>query len=398
MATATTAEKAAQTAPYDKQDHQDRLKAANQTVVDYFLSGDHTQRDAAFRRIFELADLDETFREANQRRKTADLPPLQFWTPAELALHAEPSPNWIIRGMLAPQVITELDGKIKRSGKTTLILAAIRAILDGEAFLDLPTRPTNAVYVTEQQHNPFATALQRAGLLDRPDGLSILFRRDMKHRTWDDIVKAAVEHCQATNAEILVFDTISKLARIRDENNADAWDDILSPLQDAAQDANLAIWLARHSRKMGGEVGDTGRGSSAASGDVDIIFDLHRPEGNTPTSRRILESTGRYSDVTPEKIVLDFDLTTGRYAYLGNEDAVAITEAANFVRDTIEKATETNDGEGPTLADLTNAGKEANISRTSIQRGIEHLEKQRLVKRSGAGVKGNPQRYHVVPA
>lgn len=55
----------------------------------------------------------------------------------------------------------------------------------------------------------------------------------------------------------------------------------MAPLQDAAH-AGLTVIVCRHERKGGGDVGDSGRGSSATWGDVDIILQLRRPEGHQP--------------------------------------------------------------------------------------------------------------------
>jgi hypothetical protein len=49
----------------------------------------------------------------------------------------------------------------------------------------------------------------------------------------------------------------------------------------AAGSAGLAVLMLRHERKGGGEVGESGRGSSAFAGAVDVILQLKRPEGNT---------------------------------------------------------------------------------------------------------------------
>jgi hypothetical protein len=168
---------------------------------------------------------------------------------------------------------------------------------------------------------------------------------------------------------------------------------------DAAEEYQLAIWIARHSRKMGGEVGDTGRGSSAASGDVDIIFDLHRPEGNQATTRRVLESTGRYADVTPEKIVLDYDIATGRYTNLGSDDAVAIADAGRFVSAHLTERFGQKES-AATMKDLEALGAAASpsLSRTTIQRGIDYLVSTGAVRKLGAGKKGDPFAWELVPS
>ena len=241
---------------------------------------------------------------------------LRFYAPAELATLTRFEPEWVCRpGLAALGAITEVDGKIKAAGKTTLVLHMVRAILDGAPFLGYPTRRSRVIYVTEQSRQTFTDALRRAGLDRRGDELLILFREDIGATPWTAVVGAT----RRAGYDVVVFDTIGKLAGIREENSAGEWALAMSPLQDLAA-SDRAVFVARHDRKSGGDVGDSGRGSSQASGDVDIILALRRPEGNQPASRRVIESLSRYTE-TPEKIVVE--LTDAGYILLGTDEAVA---------------------------------------------------------------------------
>lgn len=51
----------------------------------------------------------------------------------------------------------------------------VRAILDGQNFLGLPTTSTNVVYLTEQPEVSFRQAMERARLLGREDFHYLLF-------------------------------------------------------------------------------------------------------------------------------------------------------------------------------------------------------------------------------
>ena len=196
-------------------------------------------------------------------------------------------PDWIVARAAARSVrITEIDGKIKAAGKTTFILDMRPAVLDGADFLGEPTRQASVLYVTEQSRQTFADALRRAGL-GRPrrraaHPLPRGHRRLRPGRRWS-------RPARQDGYDVVVFDTIGKLAGIRDENDAGEWSAAMTPLQDLAA-SGRAVIVARHDRKGGGEVGDSGRGSSQASGDVDIILALRRPEGNQPANRRVIES------------------------------------------------------------------------------------------------------------
>jgi hypothetical protein len=87
----------------------------------------------------------------------------------------------------------------------------------------------------------------------------------------------------------------------------------MAPLQEAAAGDGLAVVVLRHDRKSGGDVGDSGRGSSAFSGAVDVVLQLSRPEGQSRPGVRALKSLSRF-DETPETLVIE--LTEAGYVAL----------------------------------------------------------------------------------
>ena len=312
---------------------------------------------------------------------------LRFYTPAEVASTMPSEPDWIARpGLLAVGAITEIDGKVKAAGKTTLILHTVRPILDGAPFLGRPTRRSRVVYVTEQSRQTFIDALRRAGLDQRGDELQILFREDIGATRWADVVAGTA----LDGYDVVVFDTLGKLAGIKQENEAGEWAAAMSPLQDLAA-SGRAVIVARHDRKSGGDVGDSGRGSSQASGDVDIILAVRRPEGNQPSNRRVIESLSRYAE-TPEKIVVE--LTDHGYVLLGTDEAVAVSDARAFLSAAIGMEYRQN-GTGLDMEALVGLGKESNpvLRRTTIQTAVEEMVRSAEIAKKGRGVKGDPFVY-----
>jgi len=90
----------------------------------------------------------------------------RFQTARELTREAPAATPWRAPPYLADGAITELDGKIKLAGKTTLALAMVRAILDGTPFMGRPTVQSPVVYLTEQPITSFVTALHAARVRD----------------------------------------------------------------------------------------------------------------------------------------------------------------------------------------------------------------------------------------
>lgn len=151
--------------------------------------------------------------------------------------------------------------------------------------------------------------------------------------------------------------------------------------------AALAKLVARHDRKSGGEVGESGRGSSAISGDVDVILQLRRPEGHQPHTRRVIESLSRYSE-TPEKVVID--LTEAGYVLLGDSEAVAVADAIRIV--SAHLGGEFEQKESWTVDELVT---DCDLNRAAVQRALRELERRGDVHRHGLGRRGSPYTYSV---
>jgi hypothetical protein len=109
------------------------------------------------------------------------------------------------------------------------------------------------------------------------------------------VVRAAIARCKEVGAETLLVDTLRQFAGLRGdaENNSGDALRAIEPLQRAAAEG-LAVIVDRHERKGGGEVGESGRGSSAFAGAVDILLSLRRPEGRARATMRVLHALSRF--------------------------------------------------------------------------------------------------------
>jgi hypothetical protein len=309
----------------------------------------------------------------------------RFLTGREIAAQTPAEIRWVVRPWVAEQAITEVDGKVKAAGKTTWVTYLVRSILDGVPFMDEPTTRSPVVYLTEQSPATFRVAMERAGLLDREDFI-VLFWRDTAGVPWPKIVKAAVAECARRAARLLVVDTLGQFAGLKGDAENDSGDaaEAMKPLQTAAADG-LAIVIVRHERKSGGDVGDSGRGSSAFAGAVDVVLSIRRPEGNhsmRPTLREI-HALSRF-DETPSHIVIE--LTADGYAALGTTADVERQEAETAI---FEAMPDTPD-HAVTLDEIV---RSAGVKRTVAQETITDLLDQGCLQRTGTGKKGDPFRY-----
>lgn len=106
---------------------------------------------------------------------------------------------WVVEPFVAAGCLTELAGPAKTAGKTTLVLAMIREVLDGGDFLGQRAACNPVVFLTEQSPGTFRQALSRAYLTERDD-LSILYVHKAAGLSWPQVVAAAVEECRRTGA------------------------------------------------------------------------------------------------------------------------------------------------------------------------------------------------------
>jgi len=156
------------------------------------------------------------------------------------------------------------------------------------------------------------------------------------------------------------------------------------PLQTAVAEG-LGVLIVRHGRKSGGEVGDSGRGTSAITGSVDISLSLTRLEGNSPKNRRLLQSAGRFKD-SPAELLME--LNDEEYVALGEPRETAVRDA----KDAIFRVASELEVDALTLKELVDA---ARVSRQSAQRAIDELCREGMLGRNGKGKKGDPFCYFI---
>jgi hypothetical protein len=312
---------------------------------------------------------------------------LLFKTAREVAQETPVEVDWIARPWVARGAITELDGKIKAAGKTTFVSHKVSCIVDGKPFMGEPTTKTKVVWLTEQSPATFRKVLERADLTDRDD-VVIVHWHDAIGMEWQTVAKAATEKALEIGAGLLVVDTLGQFAGIKGdgENNAGAAQEAMQPLQEAAA-LGLAVEFTRHERKGGGEVGESGRGSSAFGGAVDVIMSIRRGEGNTRPSVRIVEALSRF-DETPDKVVVE--LTAGGYRNLGDAAAFAEKEA----RDAIVEILPAKAEHAMTTADVLDRLGKQDIKRTVATEALASLTAAGTIERLGKGQKGSPYRYY----
>ena len=315
----------------------------------------------------------------------ADTPPAIVWmTARELTAKTPETPNWIVPGMLAQGVITELSAKIK-VGKTTFWGAMAASILQGQPFLDIATLTTSIVLLTEERESSMRALLGRVGLEDE-ERLHILQHYQTRGIPWPEIVGEAALYARKVEAGLLIVDTLPDWAGITGEAENNAGDALaaMAPLQMAAS-GGLAVLPVRHDRKGGGEIGDSARGSSAFGGAMDIILGLRRADSPGHENRRVLMGVGRF-DGTPDEITIE--LTDGHYRLLGSGLDVERREAKTLLFAILPEA----GSRGLTVDEILEVGGEQH--RATLNRALkESLERGEICRQRGYGTTGRAYGY-----
>lgn len=293
--------------------------------------------------------------------------------------------EWIAKPWLARRAITELVGKAKLAGKTTWALALAAAILDGNEFMGHPTTKTSIVYISEESEVTFRIALERAHIGPRDD-FHVLFWRETLGKKWPDAMAEAVTVAIEREAGLVVIDTLAQFAQLtgdRENNAGDALEAIL-PLQ-KGRDRNLGVLMLRHERKQGGQLGDSGRGSSAFAGAVDIILNLGRPKGKHAENIRVINAVSRLDDV-PASLVIE--LSSEGYRSCGTTER----PSADAAEDLLLCILPTSETAAISLEQIL-AAAPPGTARGTIQRVIGEMKGKDVIE-IGSGVKGDPYRYY----
>jgi hypothetical protein len=200
---------------------------------------------------------------------------------------------------------------------------------------------------------------------------------------WESIVRAAIEEYKKRKARLLIVDTLAQFAGLAGDKENNAGDALaaLRPLQQAASQG-IGVVIARHERKSGGSAADSGRGSSAFAGAVDVILSIRRQDGNQPRNIRLIQKESRFDG--PDELLVE--LKDEGYVALGAPGEAAKERAASDVLSAIPN------GRKKAIS-IVALGEATARTRSNLQAILDSLEKSQKISKRGKGRKGSPFRY-----
>jgi DNA polymerase I-like protein with 3'-5' exonuclease and polymerase domains len=313
---------------------------------------------------------------------------LPFKTGREIAEATPVITEWIAYPWFPKGTIVEVSGKIKLAGKTTWLAHACAKILNGADFLGGHTRKTKVIFLTEQSPNSFRKVLRHARL--ERDDIKVLYWHEVRGVDWESLIAAVGKEAKAFGALVIVIDVISRWASFAGVSESDASyaDKTVPPLKELASEGFTIIY-ARHDRKSGGDVGESGRGTSQLGGDVDQMFQLSRPPGsNNAPNVRVLTNTGRFTEDTPASV--NIELKNGEFRSIGSAKNFARENALKVIPEVLP-ATEEAAIESSEVVDRVSPH---GVRRSACYEALNDLSEAGVIVCVGSGKKGDPQRYY----
>jgi hypothetical protein len=214
----------------------------------------------------------------------------------------EAAATWLWEGYLARNAIT-LFSALWKAGKTTLLAHMVRAMEKGGQFCGLTLQPARVLYVTEEHESRWAERRDLLGIGDHAHAIIRPFAQKPEMRQWLRFLDDLHRSLRQDPVDVVVFDTLSNLWPVKDENDAAKVQEALMPLHAIAE--GVAFNLVHHLRKADGAEATGSRGSGALPAFVDIVLELRRYNaGDRKDRRRVLAGYGRYEE-TPDELVLE---------------------------------------------------------------------------------------------
>lgn len=303
---------------------------------------------------------------------------------SQLQAGAPAPPLW--RGLIHRGEITLLAA-LWKSGKTTLLLHLIRAMEAGGDFCGLSLAAGSVLYVTEESEGRWARRRDAVGLADHIDFVVRPFGAKSTVSQWLGFLAYLNGLLKAKPRDLVVFDTLTDLWPVKDENDAGQVQAALMPLHSLNGSAGLL--LVHHTRKCDGTEATASRGSGALTAFVDTIVEFRRMGADDRNDRRrLLTSYGRGEDV-PDEMVIELTDLDG-YVLQGKRADVTARDLAPEILAHLPTVKP-----GLTFDELLESWPAPRPGRQALFAALgAGVESERWVC-YGRGVKGDPRRYYV---
>lgn len=305
--------------------------------------------------------------------------------------------KWVWTGYLARGGIT-LFSALWKSGKSTILSHLLKS-LDGSQndFLGQAVVPARVLYVTEEHEGIWADRRDKLLIGDHVGIACRPFKMRPTMQEWRDYLKLLADTVRKHHFDVVVFDTLSKMWPVREENDAGQVEEALMPLWNMAQE-DVSILLVHHTRKSGGEQFVGSRGSGGLPAFCEILMEFTRTTDDPKETQRVIKAMGRYEE-TPVKLLAE--LQNGHYVCHGDPDDAEVRaehKNADWKKSLYDMIAEQGDS-WSTFEEIREKvqSKDGEAGRKADMLAVVNgwVEKGEL-ERSGLGKGKSPYRYRVV--
>jgi len=256
-------------------------------------------------------------------------------------------------------------------GKSTLARNLALAVAKGQDFFGRATTKGTVIYLAlEEIRAEITTHFRRMD----SNGEDVLVHTG---KAPANPLKALSEKIEEVSPALVIIDPLSRFLRLADFNNYGEVAKELELLIDLARDSGSHILALHHNSKGERDGGDSLLGSTAFFAAVDTLLTMRRREGS-----RFLYSEQRYGENLPE-IVVNLDAQTGKVTAGGTLEMTQIDAYRLKVLDALGDET---------LAE-TDIKDRVSGNTTLTGKALRVLCTDRVVTRTGEGVKGDPYLY-----
>ncbi|GJQ29744.1 MAG: hypothetical protein HBSAPP03_16280 [Phycisphaerae bacterium] len=219
--------------------------------------------------------------------------------------------NWLWNGYIAEGHVSLLTGYWK-AGKSTLLAHVCRDMVLGGGLTEASVYG-DILIVSEESESLWCLRRDEVGL---PSAVQVGFPESLARMSlgeWLHFIERIRTLARERNYRLVVFDTITNIWPVINENDASQVTAALKPLRALARDG-VSVLLIHHPKKNS-EGGELSRGSGALLGFVDIIVDFTLAVPNDPNSRRrVLKCRSRFPECPSEVVI---ELTDAGYVVIG---------------------------------------------------------------------------------
>lgn len=299
-----------------------------------------------------------------------------------------PTGDWHWHGYVYPGCITLLSA-LWKVGKTTLISGLLRAWEQEDTYLGQKITKARALYCSEEGPATWESRALKYGLQKRNHGFFLMpFTRTPSLQQWEDFLGKTTHIMARDGFDVLVIDTMANMWPVRDENSASEVGAAVNAIKVVVKDSPRSVLAVHHMRKGGGDNFTGSRGSGASSALADILLEFTREEGGfgaRSKTKRVLTGTGRFNEITPGEMVIDY--VDGELVCLGQKDEL------DFQSRKLSTIEVLSDFEFMTLDQIQIASGQ---QRAKVMKQLDDMVAGGEVETTGTGTRGSKKKYRKV--